>query len=238
MNAIILCSGGLDSSTVAYHVKKKLNPKKSLLLFFDYSQKSLKEELFCVKKISENLKIPYKIIKLDWLGEISTAFINKEGFKETKEEDLGDIKKQNQEITSWWVPCRNALFILTALAHAESFFISNNEKYDIFLGIKKEGQVPMKDTTPKFLKKINELAQEATKDGNYKIIAPLIDKDKDEVVSLASELEVPYGFTFSCYIGSGFKDNLPVHCGSCSNCMQRKKAFYWSNIKDPSFYKL
>ena len=239
-NALIICSGGLDSVTVAYYVKKKLNPKKALILFFDYNQRALKEELFCVKKTSEDLNIPYKIINLDWLGSISTAMINKNknlnNLSETNK-DLGNIEKEKEDIVNWWVPCRNALFILAALAHAESEFISKQERYDIFLGIKKEGQVPMKDTTPLFLKKINELAEEATKDGNYKILAPIIDKDKDEVVAMAKELEVLLEYTYSCYIGSNFKDSLPVHCGICSNCLQRKKAFYWANLKDPSLYK-
>lgn len=237
MNAMVVLSGGLDSAVVAYHVKQ-LKPDKLRFIFFDYGQKALKEEEHCVKKIAEELNAEVKKINLKWLGEISTAMINNEGkMPETKESEMGDIEREKKDILTWWVPCRNAIFLLSALAHAESEYLSKKERYDIHIGIKNEGKVPMKDTTPKFLQKINELAEEATHDGGYKIIAPFIDKDKVEIIKEGEKLKVPWQYTYSCYAGGKFKEGIPLHCGICSNCMQRKKAFYWANINDPSLYK-
>ena len=228
-NAIILCSGGLDSVTTAYYIKDKY--KKLKFLFFDYKQRAIKEEEFCCREIAKRLNGEFIKINLNWLGEISTAMLNKEGeIKETTEKDL----ENNKEILNWWVPCRNSVFLINALAFAESEFLKNNKKYDIIIGLKNEGREHFKDTTPEFLAKMNELAKEATNDGNYKIIAPLIEMDKTEVTKLGEKLKVPFELTYSCYIES---DKKLIHCGKCLNCMLRKKGFYWSNIKDPTSYK-
>lgn len=238
VNAIILVSGGLDSIVTAYYIKKKINPKKMIFIFFDYNQRTLKQEEYCSRIHAEKLGAEFKKIDLKWLGKISTALLNKEKIiPETKEKDLGNVKKEQKDILNYWVPCRNSLFLLSALAHAESLFISKKERYDIYIGIKCEGKVAMKDTTPEFIKAINELAEQATHHGGYKISAPLIDKDKDEIVNMGQELNVPFELTYSCYSGSGFKGKIPIHCGICSNCRQRQKGFYWASLKDPSIYK-
>jgi len=236
-NAIILLSGGIDSATAAYYIKKRIKPKKLIFLFFDYGQRALKEERFCVKKLAKLLKAELKIINLKWLGDISTSLVNiQKKVPKTKERDLKDVKQGQKEILRWWVPCRNSIFILAGLAHAESLFISEKEKYDIYIGLKSEGRVHFKDTTSKFIKKVNTLAKEATHHGKYKILAPLIKYDKDEIVKLGEKLKVPWIYTYSCYIGTSEKGK-PIHCGDCLNCKLRQKAFYWANIPDPSIYK-
>lgn len=235
-NAIILCSGGMDSATVAYKVKS-MKPRKIMLLFFNYKQKALKEERFCVKKIASEINAEFKEVKLEWLGDISTAFLNKGNLPVTKEKDLENIKKEEKDKILFWVPCRNGIFALIGLAYSESLFISKKERWDVYLGIKDEGQVQFKDTTPEFLKKANEFGETCTFHGGYKIVAPLIDKDRPEVVEIGSKLKVPWKFTYSCYSGNGFKKGIPVHCGKCHNCLERKKAFHFSETNDISLYK-
>ena len=231
-NAIILCSGGLDSVVSAYFVREKYAKLK--FLFFDYGQRAVMEEEYCSKKIAEKLGASFIKVELPWLGKISTAMLNKEGeFKETTEKDLEDGR---EEILNWWVPCRNSVFLINALAFAESEYLSKKKRYDVIIGLKNEGSVHMKDTTEKFVKKMNELSEEATHHGGYKIIAPLIKKDKTEVVKIGVELGVPSELTYSCYVGNGFRDGKVVHCGKCLNCMLRKKGFYWSGVNDPSVY--
>lgn len=233
-NAIILVSGGLDSATTAYYVRDVLKYNKIKFLYFDYSQRGLKEEEYCSKKMAKLINADFIKIKTPLLGEISTAMINKGcNVPKTTEKDLEDGTK---DIINWWVPCRNSMFLINALAYAEHYFIKNKERYDIFIGLKNEGRVHMKDTTKKFVKKMNELAEEATHHGGYRILAPLIDMDKTEVVSLGKKLNLPFHYTYSCYIGNGFKKDIPVHCGECLNCMLRKKGFYWAGIEDPSLY--
>ena len=224
-NAIIAISGGLDSTVTAYYVKNRLNYDKLRFLFFDYNQRAVKEEETAVKKIAKELNAEFKKINLEWLGEISTAVLNKnKNIPETTEKDLEDEKK---DLSPWWVPCRNSVFLINALAYAESEFIKTKEKYDIFIGLINEGRVHMKDTTKEFIESTNNLQKHATDKGDFKIIAPLIDKDKAEITSLGKELNVPFELTYSCYIENG-------PCGKCLNCMLRKKAFYWSG--DPTIF--
>ena len=227
-NAIIVISGGLDSTVAAYYVKKRLNYDKIKFLFFDYNQKSLKEEELSVIKTAKILNAELKKINLQWLGEISTAILNKD--KKIPETTEKDLEEENKDLMPWWVPCRNSIFLIAALAYAESEYLKNKEKYDIFIGLINEGRVHMKDTTKEFIESINNLQKHATDNGNFKIFAPLIDKDKTEIIKLGKELNVPFELTYSCYIENG-------PCGKCLNCMLRKKAFYWAGIEDTTFYK-
>lgn len=231
-NVILLCSGGLDSGVLAYYIKHKLSPKNYKILFIDYNQRTKMQELTCTKQIAKDLNASLEIVSLKFLDKISTSIINSK--KQPTKTDPSSTNKEKQDVLNWWVPCRNSLFILTALAYAESEYIKNKIKYDIYIGLKCEGKAPMKDTTPKFLKAINKLAKQATHHGFYKIKAPFINLDKDEIVTLGKKINVPFEKTFSCFT-SPHKTKL-IHCGICSNCLQRKQAFYWANVRDPSTY--
>lgn len=241
-DAIICISGGVDSVTTAYYVTKVLKPRKQLLIFCNYGQRTYEYEEFCIKAIAKELNTQLKIIDLAWLGQISTSLLTKPDVQipETKENELWDPEKAKQRILRWWDPCRNAILLLVALAHAESFYISKAERYDVYIGIRRETPIAMKDNTPEFIEEMNRLAEYATHHGGYRIIAPLITYDKDKVVRLGEELGVPWIYTYSCYAGHGFRrvkgKKLPVHCGLCSNCKRRKLAFKDAGVKDPSIY--
>ncbi len=241
-SAINMISGGVDSVTTAYYVNKKLKPKDQLLIFCNYKQRTYDFEEFCIKQISKSMRVPLKIVDLRWLGDISTSVLThpEREIKETKVADLWDPEKAKQRILKWWDPCRNAVLLFVGLSHAESFYISKGERYDIYIGIRRETPVAMKDNTPEFLEEMNRAAEQATHHGGYKLLAPLITYDKDRVVELGEELGVPWEYTYSCYAGHGFKTvggrKLPVHCGYCSNCRRRKLAFRDAGVKDPSVY--
>ena len=229
-NILLLLSGGLDSGTLAYYIKHKLNPKNYKILFINYNQRTLRQERQISKQISKDIKAEFIETDLKFLDKISTSIINSN--KKPTKSDPKSIKKEKQDVLNWWVPCRNSLFILTALAYAESEYLKNKTKYDIYIGLKSEGKVPMKDTTPKFIKQINKLSKEATHHGHYEIKAPFINLDKDEIVTIAEQIKAPIHKTFSCYTSKNKK-----HCGVCSNCEQRKQAFYWANVKDKTIYQ-
>jgi 7-cyano-7-deazaguanine synthase len=241
-NAINCISGGVDSVTATYYVNKILKPKEQLLIFCNYRQRTYDYEEFCIKRISEELHVPLKIVDLKWLGDISTSVLThpEKQITETKEEDLWDPEKARQRILKWWDPCRNAILLLVGLSHAESAYISEGKRFDVYIGIRRETPVAMKDNTPEFLEEMNRLAEQATHHGGYRLLAPLITYDKDEVVKLGESLGVPWEYTYSCYSGYGFKKiqgkKVPVHCGTCSNCKRRKLAFRDSGVRDPSVY--
>jgi 7-cyano-7-deazaguanine synthase len=241
-NAICCISGGADSVTMAYYVKKVVKPAHQLLLFCNYGQRTYDYEEFCIKEISRQLKAPLKLIDLRWLGEISTSLLThaEKKIPETKNEDLWDPGKARDRILKWWDPCRNAILLLVGLAHAESFYISTRERFDVYIGIRRETPVAMKDNTPEFLEEMNRLGEQATHHGGYRLLAPLITYDKDKVVKLGDELGVPWAYTYSCYTGHSFKmiggKRLPVHCGWCSNDKRRALAFKMAGVHDGSLY--
>lgn len=253
-NAIILLSGGLDSSVTSFYIKKKLKAKKIVALFFNYGQRMIKEERYCSHKIANLIKAKFIEIKIPWLKALSTSLINSnKKLQKTQESSLSKIKEGKKEIIKYWVPARNTIFISIALALAENLFLKNKGVYNIYTGFKNEGKIQMKDSTKDFLNVINLLIKHATHYGIYKVISPIINYDKDEVIDIGAKLNIPFEYTYSCYSNNGFsrvyndtkksnkgtkkaKKLIPIHCGTCYNCMLRKKAFYWANIKDHSIY--
>src|SRR5579863_5674888 len=199
-SAVNMISGGVDSVTTAYYVRKKLNPEHQLLIFCNYKQRTYDYEGFCIRQISKHLGVPLKIVDLKWVGDISTSVLThpEREIAETKEADLWDPEKAKQRILKWWDPCRNAILLFVGLSHAESFYISKGERYDVHIGIRRETPVAMKDNTPEFLEEMNRAAEQSTHHGGYNISAPLISYDKDMVVKLGEELEVPWKYTYSC----------------------------------------
>ena len=222
-NAIVLCSGGLDSVTTAFYVKYKLKYGYIIILFFNYGQRALTNERKCAYKCSKKLKARFLEITLPGLRNISNSLINKKGsIKRINYNDLKDTKKESEK---YYVPCRNTIFLAYALALAEAEFIKTGKRNDIFVGFKCEGKDSYPDTTLKFLNSINKLSKISTK--GFKVYAPLIKKDKEDIIVLAKKLEVNFKNTFSCYAPINNKS-----CGYCLSCQLRKAGFYWANIQD------
>ena len=225
-NGIVLCSGGIDSVTTAYYAKNKLRYKKMIILFFNYNQKSLERERECSKQCAKKIGAEFQEISLGWLGNISQSLINKKGI--VKKLDRKQLKDTKKESDKYYVPCRNTVFLVYALALAESLYVKNKERYDILVGFKNEGKESFPDATPEFVKKMNELAEISTK--GFKIIAPLIEKDKEDIILIGKGLGVDFRRTHSCNVQN-------KHCGKCLASMLRKEGFYWANVKDTTNYE-
>ena len=221
-NAIILCSGGLDSVVTAYYIKKRLNYQNILILFFNYDQRALIQERKNAKKCAGNLNGQFHEIRLDMKA---TPLVNKTiKFKEMTRNQLKNTQKESDK---FYVPFRNMVFITHALNFIDS--LKNSEEvYNLFLGFKSEGKESYPDTTKEFVSKMNNLLKIYKYRG--KILAPLINKDKDEIISLGEKLGVSFKDTYSCHKGA------KKHCGTCLACALRKEAFYWANVSDPTQY--
>lgn len=226
--AIILCSGGLDSVTTAFHVKKDLKYENLIILFFDYGQRNLKQEKAAASHCASMLKGKLIEINLKSLGQMSSSMLNtNEKPKALSRKDLKDSKKESDK---WYVPCRNLVFISNALALAESIYIKEKIKPDIFVGFKDEGKEAFPDQTKEFVSSLNKVSAISTK-GKFSINAPLIKKDKEDIINLGIKLDIDYSNTWSCYVGE------EKQCGTCLACKLRQEGFRWANVKDPTDYK-
>lgn len=227
-NAIVLCSGGLDSSVTAYYIKNKLGYDKITIMFFNYGQRTINQERKASRDCAKKIGAKFMEIKLDWIKNISNSLITKNNkVRHISKIKLKDTKKESEK---FYVPCRNTIFLVYALSFAEAKFISKKHKSDIFVGFKCEGKESYPDTTIEFVKQMNKLAKTSCS-YSAKIIAPLIKKDKEDIVLLGKKLGVNFKDTFSCYASNDAR-----HCGYCLACMLRKQGFYWAGIEDPTEY--
>lgn len=206
--SIILLSGGLDSLVSlglgGYDV--------SLALTFDYGQKSVKDEIEASEKICEYYGIEHKVIKLDWLKDIThTALV--------ADIDLPDKIDENSA-KNVWVPNRNGLFLNIAGSFADA------ENYDyIIIGANKEEAQTFPDNTKEFIERINSEFEFSTRK-RPKVVAPLINYDKNDIVKLALEHDIPINLVKSCYAGG------EKHCGKCESCIRLKNALTYNQAEE------
>lgn len=211
MKSIILMSGGLDSLVSLGLAKEKYNVV--LALTFDYGQKSVNQEISASKLIADYYKIGHKIITLDWLKEIThTALVSDKTVPTGKELD-----NPQQSAKSVWVPNRNGLFLNIAAAFADG------EDYDyILIGANKEEGQTFPDNTQEFIDSLNQEFKFSTRK-QPKVIAPLINCEKNDIVKLAIENNIPLEYVRSCY------QNNEKNCGFCESCTRLKNALKANN---------
>ena len=213
--AIILLSGGLDSLVSIAKSSKKITAG----LFFDYGQRAFKEEKRAAKKIAKYYGFDLKIIKVDWLKDITDNGLTKSD-KFFKIKDFNDKEELLLSMKSVWVPNRNALFINIAASFCEGKNIDS-----IIIGANKEEGETFKDNTKEFIKRANELLKYSTNSG-VEVIAPLIDLNKNEIISEGVKYNVPLEFVYSCYKGE------KKHCGECESCLHLKNALIINKKED------
>lgn len=205
--SIILLSGGLDSVVSFGLLREELNI--TLALTFDYGQKALEKEIIAAKWYCDYYKTEHKIIKLDWLKEIThTSLVSED-----------EIPNDENSSKSVWVPNRNGLFLNIAGAFGDSFGYKN-----IIIGANKEEAQNFPDNTNEFIERINKEFEFSTQ-VKPKVIAPLADCDKNNIVRLAIENNIPLDKLHSCY------RNTEKHCGKCPSCVKLKKALVSNNAE-------
>jgi len=215
--AIVLLSGGLDSTTILYHAKSK--GFKPFCLIFSYGQRHNKE-ILKAKKIALFAKCDYTLVKiaLPWQG---SSLLD-------KSMPLPSRQSINpKEIPSTYVPARNIIFLSFAASFAEAIGAQT-----IFIGANAIDYSGYPDCRPEFFKAYQSVLQRGLKTGvsgkSIKIHAPLIRKTKAQIIKMGIKLNAPYHLTWSCYQGG------PKPCGKCESCRLRQKGFIETGIKDPA----
>jgi 7-cyano-7-deazaguanine synthase len=204
--SIVLLSGGLDSLVSLGLKKDELNV--TLALTFNYGQKSANSEIEASKRICEYYGIEHVVIELDWLKNITQTSLVSD-----KEVPTGDeLKDGLHSMKSVWVPNRNGLFLNIAGSFADSY------GYDyILIGANKEEAQTFSDNTQEFIDAVNKEFEYSTQKAP-KVVAPLINYNKNDIVMLALDGGVPLEFTRSCYQGR------EKHCGICESCVRLKNS--------------
>ena len=223
--AIVLLSGGLDSTTVlAAAINKRFD---IIALSFNYGQRH-NYEIQCAREIASSYNvIKHQIANID-LGAIGGSAL-------TDDIDVPknrDTVEMDSEIPITYVPARNTIFLSYALALAE---VENT--FHIFIGVNALDYSGYPDCRPEYIESFQKMARLATKSGVEEteqliIHTPLIDLKKSEIIKLGIELGVDYSKTHSCYDPLG-KDEP---CGKCDACILRIKGFLDAGASDPLNY--
>jgi len=220
--AIVLLSGGLDSTTVL--AIAKAHDFECYALSFDYGQKQ-RSELESAKTIAKQSKVlEHRIMKIS-LADIGGSALT---------DDKIDVPKytESDEIPVTYVPARNTIFLSFALAWAE---VIDCQK--IYIGVNALDYSGYPDCRPEFIKAFEDMANLATKQSvegeKIEIKTPLISMTKAEIIQKGLSLGVDYSQTISCYLANSNGEA----CGECDACVLRINGFNNANIKDPTFYQ-
>ncbi len=222
--AVVLLSGGLDSTTtLAYAIKR--DSMDVYPISFRYGQRH-SQELEMVPRILDFFRIPlekWKLIEIDDSVFTTSALVNPE-IEVPRGRDL-----EKDEIPVTYVPARNTIFLSYALGYAEIIEAGN-----IYIGVNAIDYSGYPDCRPEYIEAFEKMANLATKASvegklRYRIHTPLIKLTKAEIVKLGTELGVDYSLTHSCYSpGPGGEP-----CGECDSCRLRIEGFAAARLVDP-----
>jgi 7-cyano-7-deazaguanine synthase len=217
--AVVLLSGGLDSTITLYLAKRNYD---CLCLIFEYGQRH-KREVESAKRIARIANCPSQVIriKLPWKG--SSLLDKKFKIPQLKNSRTQELKNS---IPSTYVPARNTIFLSFAVSFAEAIGAEV-----IFIGANSIDYSGYPDCRPEYyhaFKKVVRLGTKAGIEGNgIKILTPMIKRTKAQIIKLGLRLGAPLELTWSCYRG-GRKP-----CGMCDSCLLRAKGFKEARIKNP-----
>ena len=221
--AVVLLSGGLDSSTVLAIALEKGYSVTALT--FDYGQRHGRE-LDSARDIAERMGVAeHAVVNLD-LGALLNSSLT-DASRSVPERSVTNVPG---DIPSTYVPARNIVFLSVGAAVAESIGADA-----VFIAANALDYSGYPDCTPEFMEAFQRALDVGTKRGvdgeAVRIEAPLIDMSKADIVREAMRLEVPLELTWSCYRGG---DRA---CGVCDSCRLRLKGFKEAGAEDPLEYE-
>ena len=211
--AIILLSGGLDSTVAAYQTMQE--SQIILALTFDYGQKAGPAEIKTAAMTCQRLKLSHKVIRLPWLAEIcQTALVNPAREVPTPSLDtLDDREVTTRTAALVWVPNRNGLFLNIAAAYAEGLGLDQ-----IVTGFNAEEGATFPDNTEHFITAADHFFGDSTL-SHPKVVSPTIKLRKSDIVKKARGLGIVWDQIWPCYL------NQERWCGRCESCARSQRAF-------------
>lgn len=224
--AVVLSSGGLDSTTVLAIARAEGYELYSLS--FDYGQRH-RFELEAADKVARAMGVVrHSLVSFD-LRQFGGSALTTDALEVPKPGSLDEV---GHGIPLTYVPARNTIFLSFGMAWAETL-----EAFDLFIGVNALDYSGYPDCRPEFIEAYQQMASLATRAGveghALKIHAPLIAMTKAQIIRRGLELGVDYSLTHSCY------DPSPagVACGRCEACLLRLKGFADAGAEDPVPYQ-
>ena len=218
--AVILVSGGLDSTTVLAMAQSQ--GYACYTLSFDYGQRH-RAELYAADRVSRALgDVEHKLVKLN-LDSIGGSALTDMSIAVPEEETAG--------IPITYVPARNTVFLSIALGWAEVL-----GAHDIFIGVNAVDYSGYPDCRPEYIAAFEAMANLATRVGvegqKMTIHTPLMELGKDDIILAGIALGVDYSITVSCYQAT----EKGLACGKCDSCRLRRQGFAGAGVEDPTHY--
>jgi 7-cyano-7-deazaguanine synthase len=222
--AVILASGGVDSTTVMAMARSEGFAVYALTV--DYGQRH-REEIERAKTVAAFFQAEeHLVVRVDLRAIGGSALTASSAVPKGR-----SIAEMKEEIPVTYVPARNTLFLSLALGWAEVL-----EAADIFIGANVVDYSGYPDCRPEYLKAFEAMANLATKAGvegrlRFSVHAPLLRMTKGEIIREGIQRGVDYGMTLSCYDPS--PEGRP--CGECDSCLLREQGFAEAGVRDPLF---
>lgn len=227
MKALVLSSGGVDSTTCISIAVDKLGKENVSTVSVFYGQKHSKE-LECAEKIAEHYGLKHYVLDLSGILKYSNCSLLSHSTEEIKHKSYAEqIAEDGEGMVSTYVPFRNGLMLSAVAALAVSIY--PDDEVEIYLGAHADDAAgeAYADCSEAF----TSTMAKAISIGTYSkvsVAAPLVRMNKAEVVKTGLKLNTPYNLTWSCYEG-GEKP-----CGTCGTCIDRANAFKANGVEDPA----
>lgn len=225
LKAVILSSGGLDSTTCLAVAVDKFGKENVSTVSIFYGQRHARE-LSSARAVAEFYGVNhYEFDAAEIMKNSSSALLNS-STKSLEHSSYAEQIKDNPRVETY-VPFRNGLMLSMAASFADGLY--NGEEVEIYIGVHQDDTAinAYPDCSEKFIKAIGDAIEIGTY-GKIKIVAPFLGKTKADVVKIGTSLEVPYELTWSCY------ERGEKPCGKCATCIDRAKAFAANGLTDPA----
>lgn len=219
--AVVLFSGGLDSTTVLAYAKAQGYQCHALTVAYGQRHNA---EISAAERLAVEMGVDqHRVVAVD-LGSLGGSALT--------DDAIAVPESPGQGIPITYVPARNTIMLSIALGWAEVL-----SAWDIFVGVNAVDYSGYPDCRPEFIRAFQSLAKLATRaadepEHSFSIHAPLIDKSKAEIIQLGQSLAVDYSATISCYQAS----NKGEACGVCDACRLRREGFANAGVSDPTLY--
>ena len=218
--AIVLLSGGLDSAVTLAHSLRDGN--ETIALSFRYGQRHTRES-DSAKAIANYYEVEHRIIDID-LSSFNSSLIGNSRTIETNRTNIGN------DIPETYVPARNLIMLSVATGLCESLGASS-----IYIGANAVDYSGYPDCRKEFFDSFSETIRKGTKAGvedrPIKIVTPILNMSKAEIIKTGKDIGVPFRLTWSCYNGG------EKACGHCDSCLIRLKGFKEAGYEDEVEYQ-